>query len=205
MSRLIRRAVCGKPGLALPGNLDPRPSKLQATRPAQAELVICDQAIDITYIRLPTAFIYLACLLDAWSRRCVGWHLSPTIDTRLTLAALDRALVTRRPAARLIHHSDRGVQYASTDYIARLTTAGARISMAAVGNPYENAKAESFFKTLKRTEARGSILAALPDLPGSRDEPGPLHRGRVQHQAPPFEPGVRAAGRIRGHPRKPDR
>jgi transposase InsO family protein len=107
---------------------------------------------DITYIRLPTAFAFLACILDAWSRRCVGWHLSPTIDTRLTLASLNQALVQRQPAAGLIHHSDRGVQYASGDYVARLEAVGAKVSMAAVGNPYQNAQAESFFKTLKREE-----------------------------------------------------
>ena len=113
-----------------------------------------DQAwvADLTYIRLPTSFAYLACLLDAWSRRCVGWHLSRWIDTDLTLAALERALADRRPASGLIHHSDRGVQYASAAYVARLTALDARVSMAAVGNPYENAKAESFFKTLKREE-----------------------------------------------------
>ena len=113
-----------------------------------------DQAwvADLTYIRLPAAFVYLACLLDAHSRRCVGWHLARHIDTRLTLAALDRALAARRPAPGLIHHSDQGVQYASVDYAARLSEAGARISMAAAGNPYENAQAESFFKTLKREE-----------------------------------------------------
>lgn len=113
-----------------------------------------DQAwvADITYIRLPTTFVYLACLLDAHSRRCVGWHLARHIDTRLTLAALDQALAARRPAPGFIHHSDQGVQYASAAYVARLAEAGARISMAAVGNPYENAKAESFFKTLKREE-----------------------------------------------------
>ena len=121
---------------------------------ADAVLAAPDQAwvADITYIRLPTAFVYLACLLDAYSRRCVGWHLSRAIDTRLTLAALDRALALRRPAAGLIHHSDRGVQYASAAYVARLEGAGARLSMPAVGNPYDNAKAESFFKTLKREE-----------------------------------------------------
>jgi transposase InsO family protein len=107
---------------------------------------------DITYIRLPTAFAFLACVLDAWSRRCVGWHLSRTIDTRLTVAALDHALVQRQPAPGLIHHSDRGGQYASADYVARLETVGARISRAAVGNPYQNAQAESFFKTLKCEE-----------------------------------------------------
>jgi transposase InsO family protein len=107
---------------------------------------------DITYVRLPATFVYLACLLDAWSRRCVGWHLARHIATRLTLVALDRALAARRPAAGLIHHADRGVQYASGEYVARLEGAGVRISMAARGNPYENAKAESFFKTLKREE-----------------------------------------------------
>jgi transposase InsO family protein len=107
---------------------------------------------DLTYIRLPTTFAYLACVLDAWSRRCVGWELSRAIDTSLTLAALDRALALRCPAPGLIHHSDRGVQYASAPYIARLHDAGVRVSMSAVGNPYDNAKAESFFKTLKREE-----------------------------------------------------
>ena len=107
---------------------------------------------DITYVRLPTAFAFLACVLDAWSRRCVGWHLSRSIDTRLTLAALNHALATRQPGPGLIHHSDRGVQYASGDYVARLEGVGARVSMAAIGNPYDNAKAESFFKTLKCEE-----------------------------------------------------
>ena len=107
---------------------------------------------DITYIRLPTTFVYLACVLDAYSRRCVGWCLSRQIDTALTLAALDHALARRQPPVGFVHHSDRGVQYASSAYIARLEGAGARISMSAVGNPYHNAKAESFFKTLKHEE-----------------------------------------------------
>lgn len=120
------------------------------------ELVLSapDQAwvADITYIRLATAFVYLAAILDAFSRRCVGWALARGIDTQLTLAALEMALTTRTPAAGLIHHSDRGVQYASSDYVARLVAVGAQVSMAATGNPYENAKAESFFKTLKYEE-----------------------------------------------------
>jgi putative transposase len=107
---------------------------------------------DITYVRLPTSFAYLACVLDAYSRRCVGWKLSRQIDTQLTLDALDMALIQRRPTSGLIHHSDRGVQYASLAYVARLERAGARVSMSAKGNPYDNAKAESFFKTLKREE-----------------------------------------------------
>ena len=107
---------------------------------------------DITYVRLPTSFVYLACVLDAYSRRCVGWKLSRQIDTPLTLDALEMALAQRQPAPGLIHHSDRGVQYASLAYVARLEQAGARVSMSDKGNPYDNAKAESFFKTLKREE-----------------------------------------------------
>lgn len=120
--------------------------KLVLERPDQAWVA------DITYIRLPTTFVYLAAILDAYSRRCVGWKLSRFIDTDLTLAALEQALDSRTPAPGLIHHSDRGVQYASAAYVARLEAAGARSSMSAVGNPYDNAKAESFFKTLKREE-----------------------------------------------------
>jgi putative transposase len=107
---------------------------------------------DITYVRLPTTFVYLACVLDACSRRCIGWQVSRHIDTDLTLAALDQAIRVRQPGPGLIHHSDRGVQYASHAYVARLETIGAQISMSAKGNPYDNAKAESFFKTLKREE-----------------------------------------------------
>lgn len=107
---------------------------------------------DITYVRLPSSFCYLAAILDAHSRLCVGWHLSRWIDTRLTLSALEMALSSRRPAPGLIHHSDQGVQYASSEYVLRLEQVGAKISMARVGNPYENAKAESFFRTLKMEE-----------------------------------------------------
>jgi putative transposase len=121
---------------------------------AGKELSGPDQAwvADITYIRLPTSFCYLAAILDAWSRRVVGWELSARIDTDLTLAALERAIRERGPASGLIHHSDHGVQYAATRYVERLTQRGAQISMAAVGNVYENALAESFFATLKREE-----------------------------------------------------
>ena len=108
--------------------------------------------VDITYIRLPQGFVYLACVLDAFSRRCIGWHLSKDIDTRLTLAALNAAISARCPLPGLIHHSDRGVQYASLDYVTRLEEIGACPSMSAAGCPYDNAKAESFFKTLKKEE-----------------------------------------------------
>jgi transposase InsO family protein len=125
---------------------------VQARSADETKFVICDQPIDLTYIRLPTTFVYLACVLDAFSRRCIGWKLSRQIDTRLTLAALEMALETRPPPPGVIHHSDRGVQYASTEYIARLERAQAQVSMSATGNPYDNAKAESFFKTLKHEE-----------------------------------------------------
>ena len=107
---------------------------------------------DLTYIRLPSTFVYLAAILDAYSRKCVGWKLSNRIDTQLALGALEAALTTRHVRAGLIHHSDRGVQYASTEYVARLHSIEAQVSMSAVGNPYDNAKAESFFKTLKCEE-----------------------------------------------------
>lgn len=106
----------------------------------------------ITSIRLPTAFVSLACILDAWLRRYVGWELSRRIDTTLTLAALEQAIALRQPAPGLIHHSDRGVHDASQASVERLGAISAQISMAATGNPYENAQAESFFKTLKREE-----------------------------------------------------
>jgi transposase InsO family protein len=118
---------------------------------------------DITYVRLPTGFVYLAALMDSWSRYCVGWHLSRTIDTRLTLAALEQATAARQPAAGLIHHSDQGVQYASEAYVDRLDAIGARISMAATGNPYENAQAERFFRTLKHEEVYLNQYDSLAD------------------------------------------
>jgi putative transposase len=105
---------------------------------------------DSTSIRLPTTFVSLACLLEACSRRCLGWKRSRPIDTRLTLAALELALDRRQPRHGLIHHADRGVQYASTESVSRLEEIGARVSMSATGNPYDNAQAESCFKTLKR-------------------------------------------------------
>ena len=107
---------------------------------------------DLTYIRLRSEFVYLATILDAYSRRCIGWNLSTRIDTQLALLALEEALATREVKPGLIHHSDRGVQYASYAYTERLLSVGIQISMSAKGNAYDNAKAESFFKTLKQEE-----------------------------------------------------
>ncbi len=107
---------------------------------------------DITYIRLLEEFVYLAVLLDAFSRRAIGWALDRTLEDELTLQALRMALGQRRPGAGLVHHSDRGVQYASRDYTDLLIEHGIQISMSRRGNPYDNARAESFLKTLKYEE-----------------------------------------------------
>lgn len=103
---------------------------------------------DITYIRLRSGFVYLAVLLDAWSRRVVGYAVSNSLTVQLTLAALNAAAESRRPAAGLIHHSDRGSQYAARPYRKRLEELGMRGSMSRKANPYDNAMAESFMKTL---------------------------------------------------------
>jgi transposase InsO family protein len=107
---------------------------------------------DITYIRLLAEFVYLAVILDAFSRRVIGWALERTLESRLTLQALRMALQRRRPGPGLVHHSDRGVQYASCDYTGLLLEYGISISMSRRGNPYDNALAESFMKTLKYEE-----------------------------------------------------
>jgi transposase InsO family protein len=107
---------------------------------------------DITYIRIKTGFVFLAVVLDVFSRRVVGWAISKNIDHHLTVAALKMAIEMRLPAAGIIHHSDRGVQYACDEYIRVLKEAQFEISMSRVGNPYDNAFAESFMKTLKNEE-----------------------------------------------------
>lgn len=109
---------------------------------------------DITYIHLPRGFVYLAVILDLLSRKCVGWGLSRSIDTQLALEALNKAIAAREHLgfAGLIHHSDRGVQYASQAYVDQLTAQGISISMSSKGNAYDNAFAESFMKTLKVEE-----------------------------------------------------
>ena len=107
---------------------------------------------DITYIHVREGFAYLAVLLDAFSRRVVGWALSRNIDSELTMAALRVAIGARQPPTGCIHHSDRGVQYAAADYVEFAKDHGLRLSMSRRANPYDNAKAESFFKTLKVEE-----------------------------------------------------
>ena len=106
---------------------------------------------DITYIHLPKGFVYLAAIMDVFSRKCLGWDLSRNIDTDLTLNALNNAFENRKNSdlTGLTHHSDQGVQYASNEYIELLQKNGVKISMSQKGNPYDNAFMESFMKTLK--------------------------------------------------------
>lgn len=120
---------------------------------------------DITYIRLLMEFIYLAVILDVFSRRCIGWELNRSLDTRLTLNALHRALETRKheDLTGLVHHSDQGVQYTSWEYVDCLKTYGIRISMSRRGNVYDNAFAESFIKTLKYEEVNISEYRTFQD------------------------------------------
>ena len=119
---------------------------------------------DITYMRLGEAFVYLAVVLDAWSRRVVGWATADHLQASLSLAALEMAL-TGRPVVPggLVHHSDRGVQYACGDYIERLRAAGTQSSMSRVGCPWDNAMAESFMRTLKHEEVDGQSYRDLAD------------------------------------------
>ena len=107
---------------------------------------------DITYIRIRSGFVYLAAILDAYSRRVIGYAISAGLETSLALRALRMAIAARNPAPGVIHHSDQGVQYASEEYVEKLRRHGFLISMAHTGNPYENATMESFFKTLKYEE-----------------------------------------------------
>jgi len=119
---------------------------------------------DITYIRIQTGFVYLAAILDAYSRRAIGYAISESIDTALTLKALRMAMNNRHTAPGLIHHSDQGVQYASREYVEKLNSHGFEISMSRKGNPYDNATMESFFKTLKYEEVYLCEYKTLDDV-----------------------------------------
>lgn len=124
---------------------------------------------DITYIRLREEFVFLAVVLDAYSRRVIGWALDRTLEDELTLSALEMALSRRVVGPGLVHHSDRGVQYASSDYTGLLRENGIRISMSRKGNPWDNAACESFMKTLKYEEVHRNEYR---DLAEARSEIG---------------------------------
>ena len=119
---------------------------------------------DITYIRLHREFVYLAVILDAYSRKVVGWELDRTLAARLVITALEKAIAERRPPTGLVHHSDRGVQYACDDYVRILNKHGMIPSMSRPANPYDNASCESFMKTLKREEIYAGQYQDLDDL-----------------------------------------
>jgi putative transposase len=119
---------------------------------------------DITYIRLHREFVYLAVILDGWSRKVVGWELGRTLAAELPIAALNKAIAERKPPPGLVHHSDRGVQYASSDYVAILDQHKMIPSMSRPANPYDNASCESFMKTLKQEEIYANEYQDINDL-----------------------------------------
>jgi transposase InsO family protein len=119
---------------------------------------------DITYIRLRKEFVFLAVVLDAFSRKVIGWSLDRGMDTRLPMAALEAAIASRHPKAGLVHHSDRGTQYASNAYVKRLEDCGAYLSMSRPARPWENGKCESFMKTLKKEEIDARRYATFSEL-----------------------------------------
>jgi putative transposase len=118
---------------------------------------------DITYIRLESEFVYLAVVLDAFSRRVIGWALDRTLEAQLAVAALQMALLRRNVNGNLVHHSDRGIQYAASEYTRLLAQHGIQISMSRKGNPYDNARTESFMKTLKYEEVYRQEYRDLPE------------------------------------------
>ena len=124
---------------------------------------------DISYVRLRNRFVYVAVVLDVFSRRVVGWAVGSTMKTELPMAALEQALSSRRPAPGWIHHSDQGWQYASKAYVQELRKAGARISMSRKGRPRDNAHVESFFKTLKTEEVACNEYESLAEAQAEID------------------------------------
>jgi len=154
---------------------------------------------DITYIRLMEEFVYLAVVIDAFSRKVVGWALDDHLEARLAIAALDMAIAARACSLQdLIHHSDRGVQYASGAYTKRLQEIGARASMSRPANPYDNAKAESFMKTLKAEEVNGkayrSIDEARRDVGAFIDE---IYNSRRLHSSIGYKPPIEFEAEVR--------
>ena len=146
---------------------------------------------DITYIRLEVEFVYLAVVLDAYSRRVIGWELDRTLEDDLSLAALCMALRSRTPAAGLVHHSDRGIQYASGDYTNLLKGNKILISMSRKGNPYDNAICESFMKTLKYEEVYRQEYRDLPEARASMEQfIGKVYNQKRLHSALGYRPPV---------------
>ena len=119
---------------------------------------------DLTYIRLAREFVYLAVVLDAFSRKAIGWALGRSLKAQLPVCALERAIADRKPPPGVVHHSDQGVQYASREYLHKLKEHGMLLSMSRPANPYDNATCESFLRTLKREEIHASAYCDFEDL-----------------------------------------
>ncbi|QFP75270.1 IS3 family transposase [Deinococcus sp. AJ005] len=151
---------------------------------------------DLTYIRVKQGFVYLACVLDSFTREMVGWSLSRFMDAALPLAALDNALKARRPAVGLVHHSDQGVQYASRMYVDRLRSMRMIPSMSRKGNPYDNARMESFYKTLKMEEVNLQDYVDLDDARQHLDRfIGVLYNQERLHSSLGYVPPIEFAAR----------
>ena len=146
--------------------------KVHVNLAARMELTAINQLwiADITYIRLGSEFVYLAVVLDRFSRRVVGWSLDRSLAVRLTLTALRQAIASRQPAPGLVHHSDRGVQYASREYAEVLKSNDITPSMSRAANPYDNAACESFMKTLKYEEIHCNQYQSLEELSTNMEE-----------------------------------
>jgi len=152
--------------LATPSNGAPKATEIYINLANRMRLTGINQVwvADITFIRLKREFVYLAAVLDRFSRRVVGWDLDRTLTTRLPLAALQMALLNRKPASGLVHHSDRGIQYADSGYLRMLHEHGMFASVSRPGKPGDNASCESFFRTLKREEIDAKEYRNLEDL-----------------------------------------
>ncbi len=152
---------------------------------------------DITYIRLQREFVYLAVVLDVYSRRVAGWCLGRSLQTSLCMTALERAIADRKPPPGWVHHSDRGVQYASAEYGEMLAQHKMMGSMSRAGCPYDNAYCESFMKTLKQEEVDGRKYTGLEHLELHGRE---VHRWLLQYAAVALGIRLSVAGRIRTEP-----
>jgi putative transposase len=160
---------------------------------------------DLTYIRIGNGFVYLAIILDLYSRRVIGWNLSKRIDGELALGALTMAITQRKPAPGCIHHSDRGVQYLCEKYVALLETHEFWISNSAKGNPYDNAWTESFMKTLKQDEVYladyETYLDVIENLPRFIEE---VYNVKRVHSGIGYLTPSELEERVRKDPSSPD-
>ena len=154
---------------------------------------------DISYVWTREGWLYLAVVIDLFARRVVGWATGDRLHRDLALAALRKALAVRRPAAGLIHHSDRGSQYCSVDYQTELGKHGVLISMSAKGNCYDNAMVETFFKN---SEIRAGVADHLLHPPTSDPGHWPLHRRVLQSRPAPFRPRLHQPGTVRKNGRR---